>query len=273
MLSVYPMNLREIVTIGMFSMLSLGIFGQENGRFPKSDEIEKYVKKEYGNVISEFNIFTNDSIEEFYYNTFQFSKYYDDESPELGFYDLLTREATINSDEKYLALEKSDFKNLEDALSSNAFVKGVMIHELSHAYITELIFRLKDDGVKINSNYNMSRGIPIYKDSYGAEFIEEGLCEYIAKKMDEIVVSNNLDTLILKELEKNKESYKVKYLYSENFLEDFLDEYGIKNGIRIIVTNSPPTDEEIIYPEKYFSRLRDTRPINLKLRKMRLQIN
>lgn len=250
--------------MGILFGASLTLSAQK--RFPKTEEIQNYVIENEQNVINEYSEFVKDSIGEFYFYPDNLENYVDTHPAELGVYRHMSRQATINNQEKYLALEKKYFKKIEISASTNAFVKGVMIHELSHNYFNELIIRLLEKKVPVNRYYKPQFGLTIPKSTYGSEFIQEGFCEYIAYKMGEIIISGNIPSIkSIEELESKKESYEIKYVYSVYFLKDFFDRYGIRQGHRILVTNPPPTDEEILNPELFFQRLKDTRPLNSRV--------
>ena len=51
------------------------------------------------------------------------------------------------------------------------------------------------------------------------------------------------------------------YRYSVIFLKDFLDSYGLKKGIQILLGNRPPSADEILHPNKFFTRLNINSPI------------
>lgn len=259
------MNLKQLGLVGLLLGTSL-TSNSQSGRFPKTSEIEEYVYSNSEKIIKEYSNFINDSIENFYFEVDDLEYYTDNSEGELGYYDHLSRGAVINNQEKYLSLEKKEFEKMKASASSNAFVKGVMIHELSHNYFNKLSERLLIDGIRVRREYIPQRGITMQSSTYGSEFIEEGFCEYIANKMGEIILFDSIPApKNLEEFSKTKDTYPVKYAYSAYFLKDFFDRYGIKPGHRILVTNPPPNDNEILNPELFFKRLKDTRPLNQRV--------
>lgn len=93
---------------------------------------------------------------------------------------------------------------------------------------------------------------------FGADFIEEGICEYVVYYLKET------PSLLLKDFKIPKTKIELldssklsnnKYLYSSYFLKNFLDTCGLEKGIKILVDNPPPTYEEILNPSVFFSRL------------------
>jgi hypothetical protein len=56
-----------------------------------------------------------------------------------------------------------------------------------------------------------------------------------------------------------KQRLNFYYNYSVHFVQDFLKEKGLRDGIRILLSNPPPTNSEILNPKKYFDRLNSLR--------------
>lgn len=259
------MNIKKLGLLGMLASFSI-ISESQNCPSPNVDEVEKYVLEYAGEIKSEYSKFLNDTIYEFHFDVDNLNDNPNYSNQELGMYSHISRTATINSHGEYVSLEKErcpkDYKK-----STNAFVKGVMIHEISHNYFSDLVTKLTKEGANVREEYLPQNGFSIYESTYGSDFVEEGVCEYIANKMGEIVVlENSYKPKNLEDLLKNKDTYEMKYVYSAKFLEKFLDSYGIMQGIRILVTNPSPTDEEIVNPGDFFKRLKDTRPMHLKIK-------
>ena len=55
----------------------------------------------------------------------------------------------------------------------------------------------------------------------------------------------------------DRKTYKVFYKYSSYSLTKFLDNKDLKEGVKILLHNRPPTTEEILNPELFFARLED----------------
>jgi len=88
--------------------------------------------------------------------------------------------------------------------------------------------------------------------TYGAEFIEEGICEYIAHKAGEILYPEE----VFPDFNSNWDKYEIKYQYAEYYVRQILDRYdNIKEGIKMILLTPPPTKEEIRNPELYYKRV------------------
>ena len=207
----------------------------KNG-IPTTHGIEMYVFDNKDVILKEFENFVQDSI---YINidivTDDLTEYTDYDSLELGRY-YTSGEIVITNQEKFIEYELDNLSKyrIRNISESNKFVKAVMIHEITHLYITQLIDRRK---------YN----------TYESDFIEEGICEYVVQKMNQSIVSKNI--FIPKNKEDIKNNYEIKYQYSFYFVKNFIDSVGIKKGIIILMKNKPPNSEEIINPNLYFKRL------------------
>lgn len=180
---------------------------------------------------------------------------YDDDKQKLGeFY--APDEIIITDRERYIAYEFKDLSKskLRNINYTHKTVKAVIFHELMHVYFNQIIITSKDT---VRSEYRIFRMFPSPTVSLGAEFIEEGVCEYtiyylkenaplgeFARPRSEMDLTNNMNKINL------------LYCYSVLYLQDFLDEHGLKEGIKILIRNKPPTYEEIINPELFFKRLK-----------------
>jgi hypothetical protein len=86
---------------------------------------------------------------------------------------------------------------------------------------------------------------------YGAEFMEEGICEYVAHMAGEILYPDE----VIPDFSMNWNSYEIKYLYAEYYVRQILDRYeNLKEGIMKILLTPPPTREEIRNPELFYKR-------------------
>ena len=140
------------------------------------------------------------------------------------------------------------------------FVRSTIYHELMHLYVRQQMIILGEKQT-LNTYYQNIQVFPNAEMRFGANFIEEGICEYLIRSMHEIIeykeqyipkTTNNL-------LEKNN-VFIVKYEYSSFYLKEFLDlttkqSGSIRTGIQILLTNRPPSYSEILNPNLYFNRL------------------
>jgi hypothetical protein len=134
-------------------------------------------------------------------------------------------------------------------------VKAVVFHELTHAYFNQILITMKNNNQYVSPEYATLRMFP--SSRFNVEFIEEGICEYVVHYLGEcsplkdiIVPDNEIDLL-----DKNNAINNL-YCYSVIFLTDFLDKTGIKEGIKILISNNPPTHKEILNMDLYYKRLK-----------------
>lgn len=164
----------------------------------------------------------------------------------------------ITNREEFIAYEFKDLSKFKQLTTSYAdrTLKAVIFHELTHAYINQIIINMKNGNMQVSPEYGTIRMFSNPSSRFGAEFIEEGICEYVIYYLNEssplkdIPIPNNETDL----LDENNKINNV-YRYSVIFLEDFLDKNGIKHGIEILLANKPPTYEEILNPKLFFNRL------------------
>ena len=229
----------------------------KNGR-PTSRGIEQYVDDHSESLIREYQNFIGDTL----YNTY----IYTEDLTENGYYDPLelgryfTNEIFITNAEVFLAYELSAFSERgRDTISdSNLFVKAAIIHELTHHYIHQVSTEmLRIENIEVDRAYQTFFRIYSDQDKTGSKFIEEGICEYVTKKMDEIIPPNKpFVPTKTDDLTNRENDYRVYYKYSSYYLTKFLDTTGLKRGIKILLHNPPPTNEEILNPDLFFSRLK-----------------
>lgn len=228
----------------------------KNGR-PTSKGIEKYIDEQGNSILEEFKDFINDTIYNVWIYVENLHDYEEDNVFQLGKYFL--NEVYINKAEFFEAYELGDLtaRQKDSIGESNRFVKAVVIHELTHEYVHQIRIEMRSiDHVSVHRSYQSGLSIVISSETFGSLFIEEGLCEYVTEKMGELIPPDNLfipksvDDIISRE-----NLYQVKYKYSSAFLKPFLDTTGLKAGIKILLHNPPPTYEEIMHPDLFFSRL------------------
>lgn len=243
----------------MLLFMQVGVpvgYPTENGK-PTSKGIELYVEQTSEELVREFQDFVQDTIYNVWFYADELQDHWQSEPIELGrFY---PHEIYITIAELYEAYELDDLsaERRKSLGECNKFVKAVMLHELTHEYVNQL-------GVEMQSVLHMhldksyQTGIWIVKshETFGSSFIEEGICEYLCLKMGQLIpprqvfIPATIDELLDRERE-----YQVKYKYASAFLETFLDSAGFKRGIQILLYNPPPTYEEILEPDRFFSRL------------------
>jgi len=115
---------------------------------------------------------------------------------------------------------------------------------------------MKRENKIVSPEYGSLRMFPNPSTQFGTQFIEEGICEYVVYYLHEsnpiknIVIPKTMDDLM-----DDMNRVNILYVYSVYVLQDFLDKEGLKKGIEILLSNKPPTYEEILKPELFFNRL------------------
>lgn len=222
---------------------------------PSTYGITQYVEKFQDNIIMEYT-FKIDSL--FYIDVFtdNLSQYSDEN--DLGIFFPGDNIIVLTNEEKYVEYEYADLSKIKQKLTpyTDRTVKAVLFHELTHAYFYQTVARMKMDDAYVSSEYGFISVFPRLDLRFGAEFIEEGVCEYVVYYLKETSpMENPFIPKTVKELIDPSNEIYAKYHYSVYFITDFLDKYGIENGIKILVTNRPPSYDEIITPKLFFDRL------------------
>ncbi len=228
----------------------------KNGK-PTSRGIARYVEEQGDAVIREFQKFVNDTL----YNTYIYTADLTDrgysDSLELGLY--YSNEIFITTAEVFQAYEVAGLTRAQrDAIrESNRFVKGVLFHELTHDYIDQIsVEMLRIDSIRVDRAYQNFFRIFSNPNETGSTFIEEGVCEYVTGKMGELILPKvPFVPKSIRELNDDALRYQVYYQYASLYLTTFLDTAGLKRGIRILLHNPPPSQEEMLRPGLFFNRL------------------
>ena len=228
----------------------------KNGR-PTSKGIDRYVEENAERLVNEFQDFIGDTLYNTNIYTEDLSKNADLNPLELGNY--YPNEIFINNAEVFLAyeLEAVDRSRRDSIISSNLFVKAAVFHELMHHYIYQLgIEMMRTDSIQVDRAYQSFFRIYSNRDDPGSRFIEEGICEYATTKMNETITRRRpYIPRKASELSQPENRYKIFYKYSAYSLTEFLDTTGLKKGMKILLHNPPPSTEEILDPELFFTRL------------------
>ena len=228
----------------------------ENGK-PTSKGIERYIEDKGDSLIIEYQDFVQDSLFDAWIYTADMNRNGPD-SLELGWY--FRNEVIISMDPLFIAYELGDLSKIDRSMveESNKFVKSTVFHELTHHYMYIISREMQSlDQVHVNRAYQS--GMLIIRDNtlFGATFIEEGICEYQTGRMGEIIVPKKpFIPKTQEELTDINNRYKVFYKYAAHCLKPFLDTTGFKRGVKILIHNAPPSYEEILKPELFFSRLK-----------------
>jgi hypothetical protein len=258
----------------LFSLLSLPQekLQYNNGR-PTSKGIDDYVnsKSNQEELIKEYQNYIKDTIiNDIFFRTENFKKTrgknYD---PEVLGYNVVSQnyscEIIITDEEKFSGFGLKQMKGNRIYDEYDYFLKATIFHEISHYYFLQCILELRIICHKeVNQYYD---GIIIYPNpelKYGAEFIEEGICEYLIEKWGETLAFNpdNIYTPKSSADFSNKDlKFEIQYKYASKFVRQFLDlsieELGkVKYGIMILLQNRPPNYEEMQNSNLYYNRLK-----------------
>lgn len=260
MKSLFRTLILAIVLLLSSSIQELPVYPVGKDGRPTRKGIELYVHQNQNKFLIEYQKVVNDSLYDVYMTVDDLSQY-NNGGDALGFCisGLGSSEIIISNEaEKYMGYEVGMLSKFRRStiIESNNFVKGVIFHELTHLYFNQVIRELRLDSLTVASDYNNFSMIP--RNSFGSKFIEEGICMYISIKIGECIHGQDYMPETMKELMDNQNSYQIMYQYSAEYVQSFLNYWGIKRGIQILVHNKPPTYEEILYPSKFYSRLETT---------------
>jgi hypothetical protein len=231
---------------------------------PTTKGIELYVKNNKFKIISEVEKSINDTIFlDVEIIADDIRTYTDYDSLDLGFhitYQDGSDEIIIDNQPTYAAYDIETISSIKKLFLTtfNGFVKTVIIHELIHTYFLQTVLELKFNGLELYPEYDEVNNFTIFPNieiQFGAEFIEEGVCQYVVNKMNQTIKEPPFFIETINDITKKKNTYQVKYNYSYYFLKDFLDSMELKEGIIILIQNKPPTYKEILNPDLYFNRL------------------
>jgi hypothetical protein len=220
------MKLKYIFIFLILLFFNSSIFSQIT-----TDGIKKYVSENSSKIIVDFEKFFHVRLPENIDFIVDRLQDYDEKGDKLGLCYPEINTIIISEDpEDFIgySLKISDIKNIT---SSNKFIRGTLIHELCHIYLNLVV----DSLTSVHKIYRYP-----YLQTTGSKFIEEGICEYASYKLEEIFSNESVN-----------ENYGMFQL------KKFLDDKGFSNGVVILLTNDPPTEEEISKPEKYFKKFYD----------------
>jgi hypothetical protein len=233
---------------------------------PSTWGINKYVKENQQSLIKELQSVIKDTLFlDVEIKSQDLSEYTDYDSLDLGYHISYTDgsdEIIIDNRERYFAYDINDLSRYKkiNLTTYNAFVKTIIIHELMHTYFLQIVIQCKFYGLNVYKEYDYRQmmNIKIYpniEEYDGAIFIEEGVCQYIIEEMKLQIPNKPFTPKTIDDFHNKNNEFNIKYSYSVQFLKNFLDSNGLKDGISILITNKPPTYEEILKPELYFKRL------------------
>ena len=261
MKKIYRILVLSILFLLLSSIQKIPPYPLNKKGKPSKFGIEYYVKQNESKIISEFQKLVHDSLYDVYITVDDISQYNNNEEGTLGY--CLSGQGTceiiITNQETYSAYEVSTLSRSQRQriAEANNFVKGTILHELGHVYFNQVILEMRLDSIKVSPEYNNFSMIP-RPGSAGSKFIEEGICEYIPTKMRENIILSLFVPKSIEDIMSKENNYNVMYKYSSEYLRAFIDYYGVKQAIRILVWNKPPSLREIFYPAEFFTRIKTT---------------
>ena len=258
-MGILSKNILLIILLFLLTSVQPIIYPTKKDGSPTSKGLEMYVKQNQFKFIKEYQDLVKDTLYDVYMSTDDLSQYTDNEDDNnLGFCfcERGSAEIIITNEEKFMAYEVSMLSKYKrrNIIESNTFVKGAIFHELTHLYFNQLILEMRMDSMFVSPEYNNFSMIP--RNYFGSKFIEEGICMYVAIKIGECILGKDYKPETMEEIVDNQNKYSIKYRYSAQYVKSFLDLYGIKRGMQIFIGNKPPSFEEILYPVKFYSRLK-----------------
>lgn len=224
---------------------------------PTSEGIRQYVEENQEQFFQDFRDFVQDStLEDTWITTDDLSTYYQHDSLELGcFY--FPNEIIITTEELFVDYELQYLQKYrrQQYRETNQFCKAVVMHEICHYYIYTVMQRMKYAGQYIAPEYLQT--LRVFPYNYGAEFCEEGLCEYLPCAMQEMLCTEDYSPRSADELLEGRNTYAVKYRYSRVFVTPVVRKYGLGKAIEVILGNPAPSIAELLHPQNYYARLRE----------------
>jgi hypothetical protein len=230
---------------------------------PTSRGIDYYVNTNKYIIQKELETYLKDSIFLFVeMRTDNISDYTDYDSLDVAYHFTYTDgsdEIIIDNRERYVAYDINKLSKLKklNLNTYNQFVKTAIIHELMHTYFLQQVIIAKYAGLEVYKEYDYRetariRIFPNAEEQYGAEFLEEGICQYVVEQMKQQIPHRTSKPETVDDIMGNNE---IKYGYSVDYLKEFLDYFGVGKGIGILILNKPPTYQEILNPHLFFNRI------------------
>lgn len=245
--------LRYLLTI-LLRLLNVIIISNEEFSYyeqgrPTPKGIERFLLVNEHQLVQDYMDFVQDTLYYYHMSVDDLSEYMDYDSMELGRY-YFPGDIIITNELKYIDYAVDSLSTFRRSITvSNQFVKGTVFHELTHIWFQQILREMKYEVSPEHDNFRIYTPRDRY---YGADFIEEGVCEYVANKAGEIIYSKT----IVPDIEDNWGTYEIRYQYAEYYVRQILDRYeNIKEGIKMILRTPPPTKEEIVNPELYYQRV------------------
>jgi hypothetical protein len=252
----------KTIIIALLVTLSVMAVSQDRDRDyrwgrPTTKGIEKYVDANWFVFISDYQDFIKDTLfYEPFISTDDLSEYCRYSGAELGYFEYPDN-VVVTNEPRYIDYELqrlNEFRR-QEYRETNRFVRGVVMHELTHCYFYQQMMAVKQ-GDSLHNDFKQGLGMmPV--DNFSTEFIEEGFCEFVTLDIGEMIGSDEKIVLTRNDLSQTRRNnYDVKYRYSRQFVSAIIKTYGLQQAIRLVVSHAAPSQEEILKPELYYQRLK-----------------
>lgn len=248
------------ITAILLTLLLTQLSGQREFQYyvqglPSTKGIDRYIYIHEHRFAHEYMDFVKDSLQIYSISSDDLSLYMEYDTVEMGrFYS--PAEIILTNEMKYIDYATDSMSYWEqNTMISNKFVKGCVFHELTHLWIQQIMREMRYHNMIISPEYANIRVYHERTRGYGAEFMEEGICEYIAHKAGEILYPVE----VTPDFNMEWNSFEIKYLYAEYYVRQILDNFeSVKEGIMKILLTPPPTKEEIRNPELFYKRINNS---------------
>lgn len=224
---------------------------------PTSKGVDKYVEYNEYQFVIDYQNFIGDTLTfEPFISTEDLTKYYNYVGGDAGYFERPDN-ILINNKSQYIDYELqrlSEFRKSQYREAS-MFVRAVVMHELTHCYIYQIMMMAQYEK---NLALEFRQGLRIIPlDNYGSDFVIEGICEAVVAMMDEMIVWDEPIKITKFDLSTSRRhGYETKYRYSQQYMKPVIEEFGLEAAIYMVVSNKPPSDEEILNPKLYYDRLK-----------------
>jgi len=224
---------------------------------PTSKGVDNYIERNEYQFVIDYQNFVKDTLfYEPFISTDDLTNYYSYTRGDMGYFERPDN-IIISNEPRYIDYELSRLSQYERNRYREAtqFVRAVVMHELTHCYIYQIMMIAEHDK---KLEYEWRQGLRIIPvDTYSTDFLEEGICEVVVELMQEMIVSDEKIVISKNDLSiTNRNSHEIKYRYSRQYVKPVVEEFGLEAGIYIMITNTPPSDEEILKPQLYYDRLK-----------------
>lgn len=218
-----------------------------------TERIVKTIESFIGDTINSYNIIVDDLSEYMVHDSLETGRFYPED------------EIIISNEPKFFDYELSLVPKWKQKqfISNTKFVKGVLIHELIHLYVYQFITECLSRNIPVSNEYLYFNRFP-GRNFHSAEFVEEGICEYVVMKLNEGIAGEyKLDCIDSQVQDNTSEFMKVqfsqpvRYQYSRAFIQNIFDKYSFRKALLIIITTKAPSIDELLCPEKYYERLNE----------------